>query len=77
MNEDEDPLERLNNLLEGMSELIDTCENFIALAENKFMTAFMKANALKSGMEEVRDKIKTLYFENGGYGVWAGEVEEK
>lgn len=66
----------MDTLLEQLAFLVDICENFMALADNNFMTSSMKVNALHHGIEALKNKIKEIYFENGGTDVWDVSLNE-
>jgi hypothetical protein len=55
-----------NELLERLGELVDTAENFLAWNDNPFAHMPMKIEAFTTGLEKLRDEIKTIYLELGG-----------
>jgi hypothetical protein len=56
--------------LDVLEALVDTCDNYLALAGNKMMSGEMRADALRAGLALVREQIKLLYLEAGGVDEW-------
>ena len=65
------------HLLDVLGRAVDTAENFAEYGTKATMTAFsglpadIRIDALSNGIQELRDTIKTIYFEMGGDDVWA------
>lgn len=57
------------NQLERIGQLIDTVENHLALQGDP-MPIQIRADAAKSGLSDIRDELKKIYFEAGGEDVW-------
>jgi len=57
------------NQLDNIGQLIDTVENHLAL-QGDHMPDSIRANAAKSILSDIRDKLKEIYFEAGGEDVW-------
>jgi hypothetical protein len=62
----------LEQALEEMGRLIDTTDNYLA-AKNLKLPDSINAEALFGGMEEIKEKLREIYFSLGGEDVWEGE----
>lgn len=59
----------LEEILERLGQLVDKAENYLAMQVIP-VPPTMLIDSLKTGLEDVRDEIKTLYFRLGGDNVW-------
>lgn len=57
--------------VENLGLLIDTCDNYLALASNPYMPITMKADALKVGLENIKNRLREVYDALGGEDVWS------
>jgi hypothetical protein len=59
---------------ELIGQLADKADSFLTLIENNFMTAFMKVDAAKTGLQELKQELREICIQlHGGENPWEDE----